>query len=273
MPVSRLFMFGLLALGCGPAAAHEVWLEPESWRMSQAATLAADLLNGEKFAGRPLIWNDSSTLRAERWDDTGAVPITGRLGDRPALATSAKDEGLLTLLYVSSTSTVVYDEYEKFADFAAEKGHEEILDQHSERQLPRTPIREAYSRYVKALLAVGAGDGVDAPRGMEIELVALTNPYTADPSELVSVQLFYKGAPFAANRITVFARDADNNVETTLLETDGDGIASFAVQPGWTYLVDSVMLREPARAVVVETRGAVWESLWASLTFQVPILQ
>ena len=267
---SRLSLILALGVASAGASAHEVWLEPENWVVAEQEPVTARLRNGEYFKGIELIWNDRSVVRAERWDNLGVQPIAGRLGDRPALATTAERDGLLTLLYKSSINTVDYTEYDKFAEFLAEKGYEAILQQHAARRLPQAPIREAYSRYAKALVAVGSGQGADAPRGLEIELVALSNPYTSDPDAEMRFQAVYQGKPLADNQVTIFAKAPDGTVETSYRTTDDAGTVSIDTVPGHAYLIDTVLVREPNRAVAARTRGAVWESLWASLTFRVP---
>ncbi|WP_439524624.1 DUF4198 domain-containing protein [Marivita sp.] len=255
------------------AQGHEVWIEPVEWEARQQAEIRANIYNGEQFDGFALSWNEKSNVRAEAWSDGQVTKLGGRLGDRPALATSGQEDGLLTLLYQSTYRTVDYDSYEKFASFVNEKGHDWVLDQHAERKLSNTAIKEAYSRFAKSLVSTGDGQGADAFRGMELELVALTNPYARPLLDKMSVRLFYQESVLPENRITVFERAPDGSVSTILLQSDQNGEADFTVKPGATYLVDAVVLREPTRDLVIETRGAVWESLWASLTFQVPDAQ
>lgn len=262
-----------VVLNAVPAFGHEVWIEPLEWQVSLQDEIKADIFNGENFAGFALIWDEKAIERAEFWSDDEATDIKGRLGDRPALATAGQQGGLVTLVYQSDYRTVDYDSFDKFASFVNEKGHAPVLEQHAERRLSRTAIKEAYARFAKSLVQVGRETGMDGFRGMEFELVALTNPYLDTDAEEMTVQLYYQGEFLPDNRITVFERAPDGSVSSTILQTDQNGEASFPVVPGTSYLIDSVMLREPARALVVETRGAVWESLWASLTFKVPDAQ
>ncbi len=256
-----------------PAFGHEVWIEPLEWQVSPQDEIKADIFNGENFAGFALIWDEKAIERAEFWNDDQATGVKGRLGDRPALATEKQQEGLVTLVYESSYRTVDYDSYEEFASFVNEKGHAPVLEQHAERRLSRTAIKEAYARFAKSLVQVGRESGEDGFRGMEFELVALDNPYFGTDAEEMTVRLYYQGDVLPDNRVTVFERASNGSVSSTVLQTDQNGEASFPVVAGTAYLVDSVLLREPARALVVETRGAVWESLWASLTFRVPVNQ
>ncbi|WP_297775944.1 DUF4198 domain-containing protein [uncultured Roseovarius sp.] len=259
------FMFSTLA-----ALGHEVWIEPVEWQVQSQSDIKANIYNGEHFEGLALIWNDQAVVRAEAWNDGRVSKISGRLGDRPALATSLHKDGLITLLYQSVHQTVDYESYESFASFVDEKGHGWVLERHHQRKLSSASIKEAYARFAKSLIRSGSGYGEDALRGMELELVAMTNPYVTPLTKKMQVRLYYKHAVLPQNQVTVFERSQDGSVSTTILQTDHNGEASFLVEQGATYLVDAVILREPARSLVIDSRGAVWESLWASLTFKLP---
>lgn len=267
MPFRLLIAKAVLVLSATSVPAHEVWIEPLSWQITQDEVLAAHLRNGEIFSGVNLSWNDRSIRRAERVHNGESAPLKGRAGDIPAFNLAAPSPGLLTLVYQSGHRTITYRTYEKFVHFVTGKGYEEVLAEHAARGLPEVPIKEAYMRFAKALVAVGEGRGQDAAQGLELEIVALDNPYTDDLTAL-RFQVSYQGAPLTENQVTIFARDLAGDVTTILKTTNADGQITFGADPGWTYLVDTVLLREPAQSLVEETNGAVWESLWASLTFR-----
>lgn len=262
-------IFGL-AISASVTHAHEVWIEPEVWQYSVGATMTAQLRNGQNFEGTDLFWNPNTIVRAEKWSGTERELLAGRLGDKPALTTQSQKEGLLTLLYQSTPNSVVYREYEKFFAFVMEKGHEQIVSEHNNRKLSKTVIREAYTRYAKSLIAVGAGQGADVGRDLEIEIIALNNPYAADPKEQMQFEVRYQNTVLPANRVTLFAKKPDGSVATSHQETNKDGIVTFQLAAGTTYLLDTVIIRQPSRKLAAQTGGAVWESLWASLTFQIP---
>ena len=81
------------------------------------------------------------------------------------------------------------------------------------------------------------------------------------------VQVFYQGQPRANAQVELFDRAPDGTVTATTTRTDGQGRAFLSVQPGHMYLADHVVMRERDPA---EPEGAAWESLWASLSFEVP---
>jgi hypothetical protein len=83
------------------------------------------------------------------------------------------------------------------------------------------------------------------------------------------VRVLYRGAPRADEQVEIFEKAADNSVTVSTVRTDAGGVAVIPVKPGFTYMLDSVVLREPEAALAAEL-DVVWESLWANLTFAVP---
>ena len=100
---------------------------------------------------------------------------------------------------------------------------------------------------------------------METEFIALSNPYTDDLTQGMAVQILYQGAPRADAQIEIFDRAPDDEVTITTLQTDAEGRASIPVKPGHSYLLDAVVLREAPKG-----GDAVWQTLWAAITFSVP---
>lgn len=252
------------AISAGPLVAHEVWIDAERWQVAPSERIVASLRNGEIFDGVALAWLPPRVVRAEVRSAGEIRDITGRAGDIPAIDIGTGAPGLAVLGYQSTPSALTYDSYETFESFAEQKGHAALI-----ADAPRVANpRELFARFTKALVAVGSGAGQDEVFGFEIELVAETNPYTA-PRKPMIVRLFYQGAALEDARVTVFERRAEGDVRTDVLTTDSAGRVAFDTTPGSTYLVDSVVLRRPSRALVVQYR-VIWESLWASLTFAVP---
>ena len=258
-----------LALLSTPVAAHEFWIEPLDWQIAADDMVRADLVNGDHFEGirYALLPQRFESFTLHSGDETR--PVEGRLGARPALAMAAPEEGLLIAAYVSKPSVVTYDDPSVFERFVAHKDLGTVAAGHAARGLPDAGFKEAFTRYSKALIGVGDPQGQDHRLGLGTELVALDNPYAEDLSEGLRVQLFYKDAPRADAQVELFARDADGEVELTLHRTDAEGVALLPVEAGHDYLANAVVLREPDHAMQVAT-GAVWESLWAALSFAVP---
>ena len=110
---------------------------------------------------------------------------------------------------------------------------------------------------------------MDRETGLETEIIALENPYTRENGAPLPVKVIYQGTPRPAAQVEIFARGPDGVVVVTTVLTDPEGVAQIPVQPGYDYLLDSVVLRIPAEDVAAQYK-AVWETLWASLSFSIP---
>ncbi len=178
-----------------------------------------------------------------------------------------RDDGLIIIVHVTTDSELTYQSMEKFKEFVTHKDLGSALETHARDRLPTEGFSELYSRYAKSLIGVGNSRGSDRDLGLETEFVSLANPYTDDLAAGMPVRLMYQGSPRANAQIEVFERKPDRAVTVSLVRTDESGIATIPVVDGNVYMLDAVVLRRHDPLV---EGGAVWESLWANLTFAVP---
>lgn len=265
MKLSRIILISTLCLSATSVFSHEFWIEPQKFQVKSGETLEIDLMNGQNFVGGKLSYFQSRFSRFELAQDETRTPAQGRSGDQPALTTSADQDGLLVVLHETTPSSIKYKDWAKFAKFAAHKGFQNAEADHNSAGWPTENFKESYTRHVKALISVGAGEGVDRNYGMETEFVALTNPYSDNFDGNMLVQVFFENTPRQNTQIEVFERAPDNTVSITLHKTDENGIAQVSVKPAHTYLFDAVVLQPYNK-----DDTAVWQTLWAALTFQVP---
>lgn len=266
----RPLMFIFAMLGAVSAArAHEVWIDAGEFQAKTGATITAHLRNGQNFKGFSLAYFENR-IHELKWTNSGTWrEISGRAGNIPAIRIENAPEGLLRIAYQSRIDTVRYKTWALFENFVTHKDLGDALARHVARGLPEAGFGEGYARYVKALIGVGDAAGADARVGLEIEIVALANPYTDDLGDGMPVRLFYRDAPRGDAQLEIFARAPDGTVEVTTTRTDAQGMARIPVRPGHVYLFDAVVLREPD-ADLAQDKDVVWESLWAALTFAVP---
>jgi uncharacterized GH25 family protein len=261
----QLLLCSGLAILCSPAFSHEFWIAPERYQVASGESVVARLRNGQRFRGAEQPYLDHRINRFEVIQSDGAVPYSGRMGDMPAFATATLQEGLAVLVHQTRPHRLVYDSWETFEAFIDHKRLGAIRQAHRARGLPDSGFAEHYTRYAKALVAVGAGVGKDRPTGMETEFVALANPYTDQLAQGFPVQLHYRGALRPHAQVEIFAKAPDGSVTVTTRQTDAQGTVTLPVLPGHQYLLDAVVLR-PAP----QDADFAWESHWASLTFAVP---
>ena len=263
------FKLLLAVIFAGPIYAHEFWISPVEFQVDAGSPIAAHFRVGQGFKGGSHSYLSRYTARHELHQAGRVLKISAREGDRPAMQHPGLEDGLAILVHETTNSTLTYREFDKFINFIEHKDFEGLPEAHRARGLPDVGFVESYRRFAKSLISVGSGAGQDRQVGLEIEIVALSNPYADDLSDGMAVQVYLNAAPRPDVQVEVFSRRTGTKEPAViqLYRTDADGIARFPVLTGHDYMVDNVALRP------VEPAGAddpVWHSLWANLTFSSP---
>ncbi|HEY4229371.1 MAG TPA: DUF4198 domain-containing protein [Thermoanaerobaculia bacterium] len=261
----RFLALALLALaGSSPLLAHDFWIEPSSFRPEVKSTVSARLMVGQNFQGEPLPRNPALILKFFLASAAGEDPLAGRSGDEPAGTVTISSPGLQALAYRSGNSAVSL-EPQKFEDYLREEGLERIVAERARRGDSQKPSRELFSRCAKALLFAGplGPTGEDRELGLTLELRAEKNPYGLRAGSELPVRLLYEGKPLVGALVTAvpYGRAQDKLSQ----RTDRNGRVRLHLPYGGVWLVKAVhMVAAPADS------GADWQSLWASLTFEIP---
>lgn len=260
-----LLTFGIcVLLAALPAAAHDFWIEPATFRPAPDRPLAVSLRVGDAFPGESLPRAETRVVRFELIGPEGTAPVAGVEGTRPAGAARVGTDGAYVLVYRSTDSRVELPG-EKFESYLVEEGLERVSRLRADRGETAEPGREQFSRSVKALLSAGAPTSHalhTRPTGLPLELVPAASPY--DPAADLSrfaVTLLWEGEPLAGALVEArrwgYAAGAQHD------RTDSTGRAVFDVAAAGPWLVTAVhMTRAPANS------GADWQSVWTSLTFE-----
>lgn len=268
MNVASILLPALFVLAALPLRAHEFWIDPERYQVAPGEPVVAQLRVGSEFKGSVQSYFPQRFARFDVKMGETLLPVEGRIGDIPAMDMVLPGEGLAVIVHETKGDTLRYRERALFENFVAHKDLGDVLERHAARGLPVLEFREAYTRYAKALVAVGNGAGADGEVGLHTEIVALANPYTDDLSGGVPVRVLYEGAPRDNAQVELFAENAAGEVEITLHRTDESGIAVLPVTPGTEYLVDAVVMEDTGNDD--PDAGPVWHSAWAALTFRTP---
>ena len=259
---SSFFALASLAIA-SMSHAHEFWIEPLAYQVPAGGAVTADIKVGEDFKGSGQSYLKRRTSQFDVRINGQVLPITSRIGDRPAFDQAIPGEGLAVIVHETSNMDLIYPNLAKFQKFVDHKDFTGAIDAHKSRGLPEEGFKETYRRYAKSLVAVGSGAGADARVGLRTEFVALANPYT-DRLTALPVQVFYEGTPRANTQVEVFEKSSQGRVGIFTLKTDANGRANIPVKPGHSYMLDAVKL------IPGETPGAAWHTLWANLTFEIP---
>ncbi len=247
------------------ARAHEFWIEPEAYRVAEGQVIEARTFNGENFEGIEYGYSEAAYRQSGVAAGDVRTGVTGERGARPSFQVAPAGPGLNVLFHASPVSTLTYPGMEKFETFLRGKRLDAALDAHAARGLPTEKIREAYFRFVKALVAVGDGAGADVAVGMPYELLALDNPYSG--SGEMRVQVLLQDTAVAADVPVFVFHKLGEAIEKIKLVTDADGIVTLPRLPG-DFMVNAVHIMEP-NAALKESTGAHWVTLWAALTYHI----
>ena len=255
---SALTLLGLML--AGPAMAHDFWIEPSKFRPAPGERVAVRLRVGQNLKGDPVPRELGRIERFAAVGPAGEAEVRGVEGVDPAGWVSPAGPGLHWLVFDSNHASVE-QAGPKFDSYLGEEGLERI------RKLRKGagPVKEIYSRCAKSLLRVGLRDeipssGYDRVLGLELELVPEKNPYALKPGEALPVRLLYHGKPLDGALVVGIASPGAKVSTRT-----AGGRASLVLDRPGLWLIKVVhMVPAP------EGSGAEWESLWASLTFELP---
>ena len=248
---------------CSTVSAHEAWLEPFNYHLDKSPRLSGNIRVGEFFRGNTQLYNPDQFKRFEVFHKGESRKIKGRLGDLPAIKFKLKQPGLHTLIYQSTGNVIHYPTWEKFVDFTDKEGLTWVQQSHSDRGLPTKDFSEVFMRYAKTLIDWKTSEGEDVATGMPFEILALTNPYQDNPT-VMEIQVLWQGSPYDKGQLTTFRKSGDAPAERTTVVLDNQGKARIPLEPGVSYLLNSVFM-EPISG---KKKAPVWRSHWASMTFQ-----
>lgn len=255
----------LLLVSCHPARvfAHDFWIEPSSFHPAVGSELAVSLRVGEHFRGDPVPRADPRIVRFVLSSAAGETPIGGLPATDPAGFVRISSPGFSLLAYRSNRTPITL-EPEKFEKYLAEEGLDGVLKARASRGERAKPGREVYSRCAKSLVAGdGSGEaGFDRVLGLTLEIVADASPLKTRPGGRMPFRILYEGKPLAGALVKAIAlEDPDNTLDA---RTDARGRVTLALARKGAWLVKAVhMVPAPPET------GADWESLWASLTFEI----
>ena len=252
----------LLLLLAAPSRAHEFWIEPQQFRAAPGAKVPVRLHVGQYFKGNSIPFLSDNYERFYYADARGTEKVRGVLGDDPAVTLTIRAAGRIWIVLRSTYYDLSYDKPGEFEVFLAKEGLEHLVPR---GQSAKLPVKETYSRCAKSLLLAGPappGSAPDRAFGLPLELVAESDPYAGKPGEF-RVKLLYRGAPLAGALVTAFHKALpDRRLEA---RTDASGRARVALDRNGIWLLNAVhLLPAPKKS------GAQWETMWASLTFEVP---
>lgn len=246
-----------------PAAAHDMWVEPSTFRPSPGEVLQIRLLVGHPGGEARLIPRDESRLL--RFSATSAgheEAILGIDGGKIAGVLRPEKEGLWVIGY-HTTPLRHYMSSSDFDRYLEEEGLERIHALPRRQEQGDARVLERYSRSLKSLVAVGnPGETTpDAALGLPLEIVAGFGPTTEPAGSGLNFRVLFEGEPIEG--LLVRARSLDSPELEVSTRSAGDGGATLELSRGGGWIVTAVHMR-----ATPEGSEESWESFWASLSLE-----
>jgi len=240
-------------------AAHYTYVLPERFHVQTGDTVVVGFHSGDGFP--------ESTAVLKRLQDPAIHTPRGRLaidglkedGKRLAATINVADPGhiIVTAVNAASTEEMRAASFEKYL---AEEGLGHIIEARKARGETEKAGRERYTMYAKAILVSGTpGDGYRTAAGLPLEIIPETDPYRLAAGDALPVRVLLRGAPVA--NLEVKATSATEKARV-VGRTDAQGRIAVPVTQGQWRL----------HAIHMERASGEmdWESVWTTLTFEVP---
>jgi hypothetical protein len=244
----------VLALPVFPSLAHDLWLEPRPARAAPGETIEARLVLGGDGALETMPFDPARVERLWSQSARGARP----LGLRQVSAAAVLE------VNAPGTTSIGYVSRPALSELAPAAFATYLREEHLDRALarwqrstvpssaPSSPVREHFSRSLKALVGDGQAALVDCPLGLPLELSLLRSA----PGSVL-LRATFDGEPQAG--LWVELTDAHGRV-LAARSTDAQGQARFAA-PQAAAVLRATHIQPSSRDDVA------WRSWWASTTF------
>lgn len=260
-----------IVLGLGfavPAAAHDFWLQPKTFRMDQPGPLGVQALIGHSDDVSSWPTQAARIIAFNSVGPDGVTDQQANLGDdpeggalRPALAVPGLH--IVALTSIHSVSDLPADDFNSYVE---EEGVRPILEDRMARGTMEQNGREIYSRRGKAIILVGDLDAasdehITRPIGMTLEIIPLSNPMRASADDGFDFEVRYRGLPVDGALVHMQSLSkADATIEP--IRTDANGRASFSPGIGGAWMLHTVW----ASRIFHDPRGD-YDTIFSSLTF------
>jgi hypothetical protein len=193
---------------------------------------------------------------------SGRQDVKGVDGEDPAGWIQAQQDGTHVIGY-RSKGTLLELSAEKFESYLILEGLDHVIQTRRESGETSQPAKEIFSRAAKCIVNVGgvADSGFKLPLGYPVEIIPASDPSLASVGTPISFSVVSDGGPMDGAAVWAFAGGEIGHKLAG--KTDQTGTVTFTFdRPGVWMLSTIHMQRAP------DASGADWQSVWASLTFE-----
>jgi uncharacterized GH25 family protein len=261
----------LLLVASGTLAAHDLFLQPDSFFAAPGETITVRVLNGT-FS------KSENAVARDRLRDISLVTPEGVTHPDTSYWDDRSDTTMSVLeVRVGSSGTYVIGasilpreltlDAKDFNTYLAADGIPDVLAARRKNKELGKPVRERYSKHVKAVVQVGdrRTDAYDTDFSYPAELVLLGNPYALRPGGTLRVRALVDGRPVANQLVIAGGRmPSGARIAPRSMRTDSAGIVRVWVSSRGAWYVKFIHMERATADTTID-----YESKWATLTFGV----
>ena len=228
------------ALLCGPALAHDFWIEPGSFTPRLGEPVSVRLRVGERLQGEPVPFVPAWVNQFIVQDGANRRTVFARSGSEPAGALRIVNAGLHVVGYHSHASRVELPA-DKFDAYLIEEGLDAVAAQRAQRPANDGKVRERFIRCAKSLVLAGAPgeeQGGSAARVFRWSCWRKATRTARPKLTELQLRLTYEDRPLAG--ALVVAMNSRNPADKQSLRSDAEGRVRFRVLGGGFWLVKAV---------------------------------
>jgi len=245
----------------GPTLAHEFWIQPSSFHPLPGGPVMFHLKVGEAFIGEPVPRLPGVIAAFDLTTASGTVAVPGEFYADPAGFLLWSDAGAAIASYVGNPYPMELPA-DAFERYLVAEGLDHVVALRRERGQSAASGRERFSRYAKTLLT---GEGSAAlftrPLNQRLEIVPERDPSTLRVGAALPVRVFHQGEPLPGVLVCAWGGLGAPRIAK---RTDAGGRAEIELSAPGPWLVSAVHMVDASAGTDAE-----WESLWASLTFDI----
>lgn len=251
------------------ANAHEFWIEPTTFHPKIGETVGLHLRVGDGFPGEARPRDPRKLVRLFGVGPDGEFDVAGSDGSDPAGGFECKHSGVYVLGYRSNQSTLTL-ESAKFEQYLKDEGLDHVVKARAEAGESAKQGREGFSRAAKSLVraTIDTESTTDKTRfdqvlGFPAEITPRgTDPTTSHTGTELEFVVTHDSKPAADVLVLAFSKLQPS--EPLKLRTDEHGMVRFTPDNPGMWMIANVSMKRAAAGSDVD-----WQSVWASLTFEV----
>lgn len=252
-----------------PVFGHDLFLKLDNYFLKPGDKVSVKILNGSFLASE-------GAVAFQRLNDVSVISPNGtRTNPREQDFTKDDKTSYLNLqpteegTYVVGLSTMAREISLKAKDFNEYLSHDGIPDTLAERKRTKTlnkDVLERYSKHVKTIFQVGGkqSENYKTVLGYPVEIIPQTNPYALKAGAAFEFLCLKNGKPLVNQFVMTGYENAGGKVVTGVnVRTNKNGIARIRLNNAGKWYVRFIQMTKLTGSKLD------YESLWATLTFQV----